>query len=567
MSFQQRAASGALVLAMCALGIATIGSPTASLATFLLTHQDRWLLLAQGLISILLGQGLVARRQPLVLPRGGIVSAALIVVLFCYFGHLWALCGYDLSRDEQMAVFDSRIFSAGLRVQPLPPFWQQHVSALNTLFMLPVERPVAWVSGYLPVNALLRSLVGAVADPALTGPLLTAVGLVALHRCARLLWPEDREAALIACLLYLTSGQILLAGMTAFAMPAHLTFDLVWLWLFLLRRWWADGAALLIGFAATGLHQPLFHPLFAAPFLYLLLRDRTWIRIAFYGVGYAAICIFWAAWPGWTHALIAGPNSVAAAGISFWSRFQQLLADANEGRWVAMTANLLRFAAWQNLLLVPLMGLGVLLVRRDGMVAALLASILIPVAVMALIMPYQGFGFGYRYLHGVLGSAILLAVYGWRRFGAERGTMRSLLVRGSVATMIFLLPMQLWMAHRACAAFATLEARIAKSGTDYFAVGGSDASFAGTFIINRPDLTNRPLRLFAEALRQPFIAELCATRPRVGLPTSSFFAPVGAYFGSRPDPVADRRILRLGPVLRAAGCKVVVLGELPHAEG
>jgi hypothetical protein len=32
---------------------------------------------------------------------------------------------------------------------------------------------------------------------------------------------------------------------------------------------------------------------------------------------------------------------------------------------------------------------------------------------MAVILPSQGEGFGYRYLHGAIGTAILLAVYGW----------------------------------------------------------------------------------------------------------------------------------------------------------
>jgi hypothetical protein len=36
--------------------------------------------------------------------------------------------------------------------------------------MLPVNHPAAWVSGYLPGNALLRAGVGLVADPAWTIP-------------------------------------------------------------------------------------------------------------------------------------------------------------------------------------------------------------------------------------------------------------------------------------------------------------------------------------------------------------------------------------------------------------
>jgi hypothetical protein len=556
---QRRLMVGALALVLCAFALTTLGSSTIDLSTFLLSNQDRWLLLAQALALFAIGERLGRRANPLVPPEGALLAGGLLVIIACYLGHYWILSGYDISRDEQMAVFDSRIFAAGLLVQPLPPFWQQHASALNDLFMLPVEHPIAWVSAYLPVNALLRTLVGLVADPALTGPLLTAVGLLALYKCARLLWPEDKEAAVVACLLYLTSGQILFAGMTAFAMSAHLTFDMVWLWLFLLRRWQADVSALLIGFLATGLHQPIFHPLFVAPFMLLLLRERAWPRLGLYCAGYAVVCAFWLSWPGWIHLLVAGPNSMTATGIDYWSRLRLILVPTYDARWVEMAANLLRFAAWQNVLLVPLMIAGAGAARRDRTAAAFLATIVISVALMALIQPFQGYGFGYRYMHGLMGSAILLAVHGWRRLQAEHSAMRALFIRSAVVSLLVLIPLQAWMAHGGYSAFAAVERRVVTSGADYFAVGGNDTSFSGALVINEPDLSTRPIRLYADALRGPFITQLCVSRPRVGLPTTRLFRPIDRYFGAPPRPQADKRIATLSSALEAAGCKVMIV--------
>src|SRR3546814_17821973 len=94
------------------------------------------------------------------------------------------------------------------------------------------------------VNAWLRALCGWVAVPTRTGPLWTRLGALALWACARRIWPENREAAVVALLLYAGTGQIWLNGMTAYAMPAHLTVNLCWLWLVLRRRWWADIVAL-----------------------------------------------------------------------------------------------------------------------------------------------------------------------------------------------------------------------------------------------------------------------------------------------------------------------------------
>src|SRR3546814_20729428 len=104
------------------------------------------------------------------------------------------------------------------------------------MFMFHTDHREAWASAYLPVNAALRVLVGWVALPALTGPLLTLLGALALWGCARRIWPENREASVVALLLYAGTGQIWLTGMTAYAMPAHLTINLCWLLFVLLRR-------------------------------------------------------------------------------------------------------------------------------------------------------------------------------------------------------------------------------------------------------------------------------------------------------------------------------------------
>src|SRR3546814_13200414 len=101
--------------------------------------------------------------------------------------------------------------------------WWDHADALNPMYMFITDHREAWASAYLPANAALRAAVGWVAAPALTGPLLTPLGALALWGCARRIWPENREAAVVALLLYAGTGQIWLNGMTAHAMPAHLT--------------------------------------------------------------------------------------------------------------------------------------------------------------------------------------------------------------------------------------------------------------------------------------------------------------------------------------------------------
>ena len=538
-----------------------IFSQWGDLSALYLYRQDTWLLLCNFAVLVVALLRLRQVTRAINFPVWFPYASALGICCFCLAGHRWILGGWDMSRDEQMAVFDSQIFATSRLVQQLPVLWQAHVDALNTTFMLPVSQPVAWVSGYLPMNAALRALVGYSADPTLTGPLMTALGLVFLWKCARLLWPANREAASVAALLYVASGQVVFAGMTAYAMSAHLALDLLWLWLFLENRPATDLGALAVAAVATGLHQPLFHPLFALPFLVGLVRDRAWRRVVLYGLGYATICVFWLAWPMLTHALVAGSNSQKqAAGTDYLTRLLITLMHDNPVRWADMSGNLLRFAAWQPLLLLPLAAAGLALAWRDRPTLALAFSFALPVVVMAVILPYQGHGFGYRYLHGVIGPAILLAVQGWRHLTRRDARLRPLLLRTTAVGLLLLLPLQALMSHAFYAPAARIDARIRASGADYVIIGAGDAMFAKDLVINRPDLSNRPIRLLGDKVDDALIAAVCRPEIRVAMPTGALFHEVDSYFMTVPSGAADARLARLSPTLLAAGCSVEQLG-------
>lgn len=547
------------VLVVVALLLAALHGADTNLSLFYLQRQDLPLL-AVGVtllalccwrLTPLAAPFLAGWRLPLVV--GGTLALA------AYAGHYLLLGGYDLSRDEQMAVFDAAILSHGDLAAPLPALWQDHADALNTMFMHPAGQFGAWISAYLPLNAGLRSLVGLVADPALTGPLMTLVGLLALWGCARRIWPGNREAPVVALLLYAGSAQILFNGMTAYAMPAHLALNLCWLWLFLQRSVRGDVAALAIGFVAVGLHQPLMHPLVVGPILFLLLLDKSWWRAAAYALGYAAICLFWLWWPNFTWGLVAA-NALAerADGVDYFTRLAMTVLKGDGMRGANMMANMLRFFAWQHLLLLPLLLIGLRFVRRDRLAGALAAGVFLTIAVMTVILPYQGHGFGYRYLHGLVGHCILLAVYGWVSLGVEVGRWRTLLVRTSIAGFAILLPIQAWMAHGFYAAPAGVSARIAAIDADYVVVGGGDAPFAADLVINHPYLDARPIRLLREEIDAPLARALCSRHPgvSVALAGPALLAPIGDYFAFGADRSAGSANRAMAAQLGAAGCRV-----------
>lgn len=550
------------LMAAAALLVALCGG-SANLSLFYLARQDLWLLAAAILSLLFCIRGLGSAGHLPAMPRHRALLLGAGLALAAYAGHYLILSGYDLSRDEQMANFDAAIFARGELVAPLAGIWRDHADALNTMFMYPTGQSAAWVSAYLPLNAVLRALFALAGDAALTGPAMTGLGALALWGCARRIWPDHREAPTVAVLLYLGSGQVLFNGMTAYAMPAHLALNLCWLWFFLRRTIWADVAALSVGFVAVGLHQPIMHPMFAAPILFLLVLERDWRRAAFYLVGYAAIGAFWAWWPGFIWTLVeASPLAPRADGVDFWTRLLLAIEKGDALRFANMGANLLRFAAWQHLLLLPLLLLGLRAVRRDRLAAALAGGIGLTLAVMAVILPYQGHGFGYRYLHGLIGNAILLAVFGWVALGERLAPWRPLLMRSTIAGLLVLLPIQAWMAHGFYAPFAKASARIDASNADYVVVGGSDAPFAADLVINPPFLERRPIRLLREEIDPALIGSLCTSSVRVGVVDAKVLGPIAAYFDV-PASAGTTAPRVLAGEWRRAGCSVSAVREAP----
>lgn len=558
-SAMKAAAFPTIVLAALAWIMASGATGSKSLTLFYVLHQDRWLLTASAIILLIASAWKLRRPAPLPASRSILNAVAVAMAVAAFVGHYAILSGHDVSRDEQMASFDATVFASGQLFARLPTLWRDHADALNTIFMYPADHRAGWISSYLPMNALLRAGFGQLGNPYLAGALWTLLGAVALWNIVRRIWPEKPEAATVALLLYLGSGQILITGMTAYAMPAHLALNLVWLSAYLRRSWPGDIAALAVGFVAIGLHQPLMHPMFAAPVLFLLVLERSWGRAGFYAVGYALAGLFWLYWPNVAWQMLqAGPDAVRPAGVDYVTRLTETVKQNGMIGIPLMEANLLRFFAWQHLLLPALLVLGLPVLRRDRLAAALGAGCLLTFMVMLIILPYQGHGFGYRYLHGLIGNAILLAVYGWNSIDREKDRWRGLMTVTTVATLCVLAPIQLSMAHAFYRPWADVSHRIDRVDADYAVIGDHDVSFARDLVLNAPDLGNRPIRLVREAIRPDLVRSLCASKPRIAFVGAQTLAPIAHYFGETGSRSAGQDSAILARSMQRAGCRITV---------
>jgi len=551
---------------LVALAVLTIALPFVGggerLTATLAFKQD--LYVAPILLVILLlarGRAVGEARTRLWPARTALWIAGLIALILIagWAGHYLVFDGYAFSRDEQMAVFDAAVFRNGQLFAPIPVAWRPIADALNLTFILPIGTREFWVSAYLPVHAAWRAALGYVADPALASPIMAELGGFCVWRVSRLLWPASAAAQLVCVLLYAGSSQILIMSMTAFSMSMHVALNMLWLWLFLLDRRRTHAAAIIVGFFATGIHQPVFHALFVLPFLLLLVGRRRWTLLSFYLLAYALIGAFWLAWPVWisSHGATAALPIGGTGGVDFLARLRSVLrASSHNGPWI-MVANLLRFVCWQHPMVIPLAILGTWAnFRRQPVCRALAIGFFLPILVAAVLLPWQGYGWGYRYVHPVLGNIVLLGGYGWRTLELRRVDLRPVMVWTSAIAILVLFPIHAVMANRIVSPSARLHRELVSTKADILIVDSGAAPYADDLVFNLPDLSNRPKTLLANSLKPRDLETVCRLGS-VAFAPGPQLAPVARVFGDPPPRAPTREMSALMAHARLARCRLV----------
>jgi hypothetical protein len=523
--------------------------------TYKLFMQDFPILLFGSVALLLLG--LRSRQLPSVpdFLSVKLVPLLAIAVLAATAAGTWLVFSdFALTRDEIMANFDAAFLSTGRLIGTPPAEWQPYLDALNPKFMLDVPAGAGWISTYLPGNAALRAIGERTIGMEWVNPVLAALSLLVLFAVARRTL-RDRTAAVVAVLLAASSAQFLTMAMTPYSMTAHLAFNLLWLWGFTSNTRKGDAVAIAAGFVATGLHQLIFHPLFVAPFILHLWFRKERGRALFYVLCYAAIGLFWVSY--W-QLVLAGAgvekSAASAAGASFLlARIAKLFANLSIDAPLTMGFNVLRFIAWQNPVLVPLAIASWPAIRSDeGIARPLAAGILLTIAAMLVLIPWQGLGWGYRYLHGLIGSFCLLGAYGWRSLGEGDGRRSVLAATSAVALLIFL-PLQLKLAHDYAEPRARAFAKATSTDADIVFIVPAEDLF-DDLVRNSPDLSNRPKIMDLRKLSKAQIELLCRSHriaffdirhsASIGFPQAVTATEISKY-SARPDQVGCARPLPL----------------------
>lgn len=531
--------------------------------------QDLPILIALPLLLLILQRRAPAWQLPDWLPGGRVLlTAGVAFTLLLGWATHALFFDYAVSRDEHMVLFDMAVYDKGRFAAPLTPHWRAFALSLVPAFLLNDVQPVGLVSAYLPGNALLRLAFAHVGDPAFFNPALALAGGVALYDIGKRLFGEDHRALGVTLLIYALSSQLLVNAMTTYAMTGHTALNLVWLAAFLRGGRLGHAAAIAVGLIATGLHQIVFHPLFAAPFVLWRWHHGAWRIAALYAAAYCAIIGWWIVFPTMT-ALYTGIPSAAMGpnNSSLIDRVLPLLLHHDPLTVSWMMLNLLRFVAWQHLALLPLLVAAVPVAWRgrgpgQGIAAPMLAGIALATLFLGFVLPFQGHGWGYRYYSPFLGSFALLAGIGYRQLAKRlpRHTDGAVIAL-SLATVAGAIPLLLIQANAFTRPHVALDRLIAAKHGDFVVIDtdestpttdGRWAVNAVDEVRNDPDLINRPLRFSSRSLNAGLVTELCR-RGRVsvvGWPEMHRAGLGTNVIGS------GRRFVQLTEMLRRGGCLV-----------
>lgn len=563
-----------IVVAAVAVGVATMRRwvPT-GISDFYFVRQDvpiacAMLAATLALPFLKLGPWWQAEVRPS--PRMTLLGAALLVVIGVA-GHWLVMWGYDLSRDQSMATFAAEQVMRGELVTKVPVEWQAFGRAMMPLYYHASLRPeLAWASGYLPVNSAIQGLGGIIAHPAIANPLLLVIGLAALWKVASRIWPDRRDAAVVAVLICATSAQLITNAMTSFAMVGHFALNMVWLWLFLRNDRAGVAGALLVAFLAMGLHQVHFHPMFAAPFLLWLAFRRQWLSVAAYAVGYGAIFLFWTdIYPAWlashspayqvvSHSTVSQSVVPQAGQVREFDLIEYIIGrasrlfDYSSKVWLF---NFIRFFAWQNILSLPLVAASFWFLRKwrdesGGIFVPLAGSCLIGLVFLV----FQGHGFGYRYLSGLIGCFCLLAGYGWIGLVPEQGPSRAWAIVKAACCFALLvtLPLQLAMARDMVSPYARLHAAVLKADADVVLIDTEGGFLAQDLVQNGPAFDQRPKTMDLALVPVEALEHLCTTN-RVMRIDRRHYRAIGMREG-RIAPQVHVRLQERRPVLDRLNC-------------
>ncbi|MEM7547449.1 MAG: hypothetical protein AAF367_18115 [Pseudomonadota bacterium] len=506
--------------------------------------------------SLLMPTRFALRLSALSLPGSSAPLIAIFTLALAAVGASEVYQGHAFSMDEWMTRLQGSLFLNGQIAGEIPWDMRPYARAIFHPFTALNESAGTFASDYRPGMSAIYALfevagIGIYSSAAMMAGSVWMTALV-----ARRIWPDIGEAPVIAALLVATSQQALAASLTTYAMSAHLCFNMLWLWLFLGNRWYLHLLAALVGVATASLHQIHVHAFFAAPFFLLLLRPLRLDLIALYGgiylVGHFAVY-------SWDQISLGSTAQTLAGGErSLLQRFLRLLDLPDRDALATSAANLIRLFTWQSLAIPPL--LLMLFWRRSWapLMAAMAGSILFSLLPYPFLMADQGHGWGYRYMHGLIGPLAILAVSGWITLRDEghaiRANFQAFVMASLVASALIMIPLRAYQINGLVGPYAKGTTMVQSIDADVVIIDSYEIYYGWDFGQNDPLFAEPPIIMQLDDLDLEKIRQICAAHRTVligaddveplGVPV------IGSGLANEPYATAQMREAINGPDCR-----------------
>lgn len=495
-------------------------------------------------------------------------TRTVIIITFGVFVTVWAgkfLVYHDfaLSMDEFMMRWQSKLLQQGYLLAPAPDAWWPYSNALRPGFLILDEKYHFWAPGYRPGTAIIHALFAKLGLASAMNALLCAGSVWVVWLLARRELGHDRSAAIWAVILLATGPQFLVTGMAPYTMTAHLFASLLWIWLFTTDRPASHLLAILLGCYAMGLHHLHVHSFLVLPFLvHLLFVQKRYKLCLGYAIPYSIAALGWIFWMD-IAVWVQGMSPVEQSPIQSVDGDLGLINQAvsvglTQHGWndlILWATNLTRFVAWQNLALFPLLFIAVRRFRNMPLTLRLLGwSAVISLIPYIILMPSQGHGWGYRYLHQVLGNLALIAAFGWS-VANSRGWLQHMRFVTVIAFAGFLLgvPLRLVQTEAFVRPFAVTMETLQARPVDVVIVNSREMWYGNDLVRNDPLIGNSPVILAMAHLDPKRLAELCA-KYTVSYEDSDTLRGTGMLQTAKPqEEVAQERARNLD-LLKRAGC-------------
>jgi len=371
-----------------------------------------------------------------------ITTVAMATVALLALGAVFIYHNKAFSMDEYAAVFQAKTFAAGRLTAQLPPSVVNWLipPGFNGAFLVASRTTGQAMEAYWPGFSLILAPFEFLGIPWLCNSTLAGITIFLVHRIT-LDITDDRRAAGWAVLFTFASGAFAAYAISYYSMQAHLTANLLFVWLLLKPTPYRAFGAGIVGSLALVLHNPLPHVLFAAPWIIAFARSKDQRRSFFaLTLGYLPLTFLMGA--GWLYLrefVTSGDSGfdVISNNINAVFRFpDQSMIDIR-------VAEIVKMWIWAAPCLFLLAVLGRLRRGDDRHVRLLTQSAVLTFVGYVFFIFDQGHGWGYRYFHSAWGVVPILAACAMTARPESNGRLAAVGGAAAILNLVLVVPLQM----------------------------------------------------------------------------------------------------------------------------